>query len=155
MCKSIHCHYIESYYGRRDTDFLCRLSRKIDCWSWSPTPLQLYSWQSSFRNLITERQKHRQHNYLSMWNPIEVSETHTLASCVWKQNVSHEDQEIHWRIDSRQTGGLVSPKGETESHDRKSPSSFCFVRGYSSLKINNVLHNIPSVNALKPFNWTF
>lgn len=28
LCKSIHFHYIDSYYGRRDTDFVCRLSRK-------------------------------------------------------------------------------------------------------------------------------
>lgn len=28
LCESIHFHYIDSYYGRRDTDFVCRLPRK-------------------------------------------------------------------------------------------------------------------------------
>lgn len=30
MCQSIHFHYIDSYYGRRDRLSVCRLSRKRD-----------------------------------------------------------------------------------------------------------------------------
>lgn len=52
VCKSIHFHYIDSYYGRRDTDFLfVACPGREACWSWSPTLLQLCSGQSPLRNL--------------------------------------------------------------------------------------------------------
>lgn len=59
MCKSIHFHYIDSYYGRRDTDFLfVACPGRETCWSWSPTLLQLCSGQRPLRNLQTQtRQK--------------------------------------------------------------------------------------------------
>lgn len=44
VCQSIHCHYIDDYYGRRDTDFLfVACPGRNTCWSWSPTLLQTHS----------------------------------------------------------------------------------------------------------------
>lgn len=81
MCKSIHFHYIDSYYGRRDTDFLFVVCPgRETCWSWSPTLLQLRSRQRPLRNLQTHKEKYSQHNYLSVQKPTDSDGRHQLKS---------------------------------------------------------------------------